>query len=183
MAQIYDTSEQPCVCGSGIITRLRCSRCDKPICPQCMVGSPVGYRCQECAAGRPSAIYATSTPLFLRAIGVGLAVAVGVGVLWGYFPEWEFYLALLLGFGVVEAMARAANYRRGGDLMVAAMCMITLGLIVSRYVMTIADPALTLDLLLNNLGSDFVRQAFYLRLLPDLLFAAIPYVIAYLRFR
>lgn len=183
MAQIYDTSEQLCECGSGVLTRLRCSRCGKPICPHCMVSSPVGYRCQQCASGRPNPMYQTSTPLFLRALGLGFVVSVAVGVLWGFYPAWEFYLALLLGFGTVEAMAWASRYRRGGDLMIAAMCMITLGLIVSRYVITIDNPFLTLDMLLNNLNEPAIRAAFYLRPIPDILFMALPYGIAYLRFR
>ena len=29
-------------------TTLRCSRCNKPICPKCAIKSPVGYRCPEC---------------------------------------------------------------------------------------------------------------------------------------
>lgn len=29
-------------------TSLRCSRCEKPICPQCAVQTPTGYRCKEC---------------------------------------------------------------------------------------------------------------------------------------
>lgn len=29
-------------------TSLRCNRCEKPICPQCAVLTPTGYRCQEC---------------------------------------------------------------------------------------------------------------------------------------
>lgn len=35
-------------------TYLRCSRCDRPVCPDCMRGAPVGQHCLECvaAAGR-----------------------------------------------------------------------------------------------------------------------------------
>ncbi len=29
-------------------TGLRCNRCEKPICAQCAVRTPTGYRCQEC---------------------------------------------------------------------------------------------------------------------------------------
>jgi membrane associated rhomboid family serine protease len=31
-------------------TSVSCSRCDRPICPECMTPSPVGMRCPECAA-------------------------------------------------------------------------------------------------------------------------------------
>ncbi len=32
-------------------TGLRCNRCGKPICSQCAVQTPVGYRCRECVRG------------------------------------------------------------------------------------------------------------------------------------
>jgi hypothetical protein len=47
--------------------------------------------------------YATSSPVLAKAAAAGLAVAVPVGLLWGFGPAWQFYLALALGFGVVEA--------------------------------------------------------------------------------
>lgn len=33
-------------------TRVSCSRCGKPICPECMTPSPVGMRCPDCAGDR-----------------------------------------------------------------------------------------------------------------------------------
>ncbi len=33
-------------------TRVSCSRCGKPICPDCMTPSPVGMRCPDCAGDR-----------------------------------------------------------------------------------------------------------------------------------
>ncbi len=32
-------------------TGIRCTRCDRPICAQCMVAAPVGFQCPECVAG------------------------------------------------------------------------------------------------------------------------------------
>jgi len=33
-------------------TLLRCNRCEKPICIQCAVQTPTGYRCKECVRGQ-----------------------------------------------------------------------------------------------------------------------------------
>lgn len=33
-------------------TTLRCSRCEKLICPKCAVRTPTGYRCKECVKGQ-----------------------------------------------------------------------------------------------------------------------------------
>jgi membrane associated rhomboid family serine protease len=32
---------------------VRCTRCDRPICPKCMITAPVGFQCPECVKGAP----------------------------------------------------------------------------------------------------------------------------------
>jgi membrane associated rhomboid family serine protease len=32
----------------GAETRVHCTRCDRPICPECMIPAPVGHQCPEC---------------------------------------------------------------------------------------------------------------------------------------
>lgn len=147
-----------------------------------MVESPVGYRCQACSSGRRVSAYRAPRSAILKAAGVGLFVASGVGYLWGNFPAWGFYMALLLGFGTVEAMARASNYKRGSDLQVAAFGMILIGIVVSRYTITL-DTGLSMQVILGNLDDSVLRRILYLRLIPDFVFMAIPFVIAYIRFR
>lgn len=57
-------------------TNLRCGRCDDLICPRCMVTSPVGARCPDCARiGRP-AILDTSSSELTRAVVSGFAAAI-----------------------------------------------------------------------------------------------------------
>jgi len=188
MATEYPRGEVKCVCGSGITTRLRCSRCGKPICYECMVESPVGYRCRECSSGPAVAMYRTSGALLARATGIGVLVAITIGVLWGNFPAWGFWMALLLGFGTAEAMAWAARYKRGSDLQVAAFGAVLIGLVVSRYTLAVVNPEnwpfeMTFQVLMDNFDQEFIRRAYYLRTIPDLVFAVIPFVIAYIRFK
>jgi DNA-directed RNA polymerase subunit RPC12/RpoP len=188
MATNYPQGEVDCVCKSGIKTRLRCSRCGKPICYECMVESPVGYRCPDCSSGPRVSAYRTTNALLARATGVGLVVAAAIGFLWGNFPSWNFYMALLLGFGTVEAMARAGNDKRGSELQIAAFGAVAIGLIVSRYTIAMVNPEnfpidLTFQLLRDNPDQDIIRRVFYLRIIPDFLFMAIPFAIAYIRFR
>ncbi len=35
-----------------VVTRVRCGRCEKPICPRCTVFGPAGTRCRDCARNR-----------------------------------------------------------------------------------------------------------------------------------
>lgn len=43
-----DTTTLYCYVHPNRPTTLRCNRCDRPICAQCAVRTPTGYRCKEC---------------------------------------------------------------------------------------------------------------------------------------
>ena len=78
-------------------TGVHCTRCGRPICPDCMVPAPVGHQCPQCVAdarreyrrgpGRRAAVTSVgttgATALILAAIGIGyvweLVVAGGPG--------------------------------------------------------------------------------------------------------
>jgi hypothetical protein len=148
-----------------------------------MVASPVGYRCPECARGPRPAIYSPSTSGLVKAAGVGIVVSAALGFFWGSYPSWGFYMALLLGFGVAESIAKVASYKRGPELQALSMGCVFFGIVVSRYTIAQLTPGLSLDLLLENPGDPFVRSVFYLRFIPDMLFMALSFVICYIRFK
>ena len=175
---IPSTGAVPCADHPDVETRLRCSRCGKPICPRCGVRTPVGMRCPDCAGTR-SAV-AANPARTLTAAAAGLGVATVVGIAWGFFPDWQFYWALLLGFGVVETMARLLTKQRGVDLQAIALVIVVYGMVLGRVVLA--------QRLGVNLGdvNDFgpvAQRVLYLRPIPDLLFALLPVVIAWIRFR
>ena len=172
--------ETRCSYHPSVATRLRCSRCGKPICPRCGVRTPVGLRCPECAGVRGLPTYATSSGVLARAAAAGLAVALAVGLVWGFAPDWGFYLALALGFGVAEAMAWASNAKRGRDLQVLALVIVAFGLALSRIVLA---QRLGLGWEAINALAPGVESVLGLRPIPDLLFAALPFVIGWIRFR
>ncbi|TXG80866.1 MAG: hypothetical protein E6R14_08625 [Thermomicrobiales bacterium] len=176
----FKSGEAPCSYHPDVITGLRCSRCGKPICPKCGVRTPVGMRCPDCAGVRGLPTYRTDSNTLVKSAIAGLVVAILVGVILGYLPEWNFYLTLVLGFGVAEAMARLSSEKRGHDLQVVGWIAVALGLVISRWV------------LMDRLGLpwEVVRQMppgldrfMNLELLPDGVIAVIPFLIVYLRFR
>jgi hypothetical protein len=148
-----------------------------------MVSTPVGFRCPDCARGPKPVLYQTSATGIAKAVIVGLTIAVGVGLLWGRFPEWRFYLALLLGFGISESISRVTNYRRGRELMTVAMVCVVVGLVISRIAIAAFSDVLTLDMLLNETSNEFVANQFQLEFIPDMVFMALPLAINYVRFR
>ncbi len=191
----YPAGQVPCSYHPNVMTGLRCSRCGKPICPACAVRTPVGSRCPDCAGVRGLPTYRTPTSNLARAAGAGLLVALVTAVLWRFFPEWQFYLCLLLGFGVVESMARIVRDKRGRDLQIVAMLIVTTGLVLSRVLLaqrfgvTFADVNAMEEGLVNQEiiaaygGFAPVDEILQIRLIPDLLYAALAYVIAWIRFR
>jgi hypothetical protein len=174
------SSDVPCPRHPKTMTRLRCSRCGTPICPQCAVRTPVGLRCPECAGVRGLPTYATPATSMLRAFLIAAAVGLAFALAFAWIPQWNFYLSLALGFGVAEGMNRAAKGKRGLDLQVLGI-LICLGAMVLGRVMLAWRLNLTWDDV--SAFSDYVEQALRLSLSPDGLFAAITLLIPWYRFR
>ncbi|MGW0937840.1 rhomboid family intramembrane serine protease [Streptomyces sp. NPDC002666] len=79
----------------GRETAIRCTRCDRPICPDCMVSASVGFQCPDCvrqgsgtghhpAAARPRTIAGgavASDPRLITKILLGINAAVFLAVL------------------------------------------------------------------------------------------------------
>ena len=148
-----------------------------------MVSTPVGYRCPDCAGVRGLPTVATPVSTLIKSVVIGALIASFVGVLWGYYPQWQFYLALILGFGVAEGMAWAANYKRGKDLQIAAIACVMLGIVLSRVFIAQNHPIFGIDTLLNNALDPVVSRTFQMRLLPDIAFIALAAAIPFVRFR
>ena len=174
------TGQVPCSYHPDVQTGLRCSRCGKPICPRCAVRTPVGMRCPDCAGVRGLPTYRTPANALVRAAGGALLVAVGVAVLWRFAPDWGFYLSLLLGFGVVETIARLTNNKRGADLQLLAIAAVTAGLVLSRVLLA-QRYGISWDQV--NALSPYAPRLLRIQLLPDLVYAALAYLIAWVRFR
>ncbi len=191
----YASGQVPCSYHPNVMTGLRCSRCGKPICPQCAVRTPVGLRCPDCAGVRGLPTYRTPASSLAKAAGAGLAVAVVTAVLWRFFPGWQFYLCLLMGFGVVETMARFAGNKRGADLQLLAVGTVTIGFLLSRVLLaqrfgiTLAEVnALDSQVINNEIFQEYRRpvsisEVLQLTFVPDVVYALLAYLIAWIRFR
>ncbi len=200
MAQSIPSSqsptEVPCSYHPKVLTGLRCSRCGKPICPQCAVRTPVGFRCPDCAGVRGLPTYRTPANSLAKAAAAGLAVALVTAVLWRFFPNWQFYLSLLLGFGVAETIARFSGNKRGADLQVLALGIITVGFLLSRVLLAqrfgiswsevnALDQAVITAETVQEYGRRAVpvSEVLQVDLVPDLVYVLIAYVIGWIRFR
>src|SRR5215217_6116614 len=66
-------------------TGVRCSNCERPICPDCMTSTPVGMRCPECArqSSKVRTMRTMTSEPTLTYILIGFNVLVGIGSLLG----------------------------------------------------------------------------------------------------
>lgn len=186
------SGEVACTYHPDVKTGLRCTRCGKPICPRDAVRTPVGLRCPDCAGVRGLPSIRTPSNVLFRATGAAVAVGVVVAVLWYLLPDWKFYLSLALGFGVAEAMAFVAKGKRGTDLQVAAIAVVTLAAVAARALLSWkygidVDQIASSERLILLEGGEAVagtaRDFLQLRIVPDALFLILSYAIVWIRFR
>ncbi len=126
-----------CANHPGVETHLRCSRCGKPICVQCVIQTPVGGRCAECAQVRKAPMFVVSPRLYARASVYGLVVALVAGLVWAHTGSLfglSSLLLLLVGYAVGEAVSRGANGRISRGLAVMAGAFTVLSAVVGRAV-------------------------------------------------
>ena len=126
-----------CATHPNIETNLRCGKCGKPICPKCMVQTPVGARCPDCARLYKLPTYRVSARYYLRAIGTALGMAIVCGVVWwvieGLVPF--IFLNLLLaagaGYAIGEVVSLSVNRKRGKGLASVAGIGVAISYLVS----------------------------------------------------
>lgn len=121
-----------CARHPGVETGLRCTACGTPICPDCMVETPVGMKCPDCGRLPLPAVYRMSP----GAIAVVVIVAALLGALAGALLfTWRLgFLTIFLGpfiGGVIgEAASRAAGWKRGRTMAITAAIACGLGIVL-----------------------------------------------------
>jgi len=111
-------------------TFLRCGKCDRPICLDCVVVGPAGTRCRECGATRTSPLFQVPADRLALGVAGGLAVGTAAGLViaaayrLGFFGFW---LGILGGWAVAETILRITGRRRGPRIEAAAGICAALG--------------------------------------------------------
>ena len=85
-----------CTVHPKVETGLRCNKCNRPMCTQCAVRTPVGYRCKECVRGQQKTFYNARSTDFLVQGAVSVVMG-GVGSLLMGFLRFGFF-GLLIAF-------------------------------------------------------------------------------------
>lgn len=152
-----------------VTTNLRCSKCESLICPRCLVQTPVGARCRECAQLRRLPIFEVGLGHYLRATGASLGLALVAGLVWGAIPFGGFFAFMvspLAGYAIGEGVSRAVNRRRSFGLKLLAAAGVILAYLIARGGVTAPSaaallaagaPGLLLELLLASVLSTLLN--------------------------
>ena len=118
---------------AGVETALRCSRCESPICPNCLIQSPVGARCSSCAQVRKAPMYTLNR----NQIVTGLLTAISGGVVMGYLWTWiglltgGIFFTIILGVGLGYAITKLMDFATGQRRGPVVIGFATLGIIIA----------------------------------------------------
>lgn len=109
-------------------TMLRCNKCNKPICAECAVQTPVGYRCKECVRSQQDKFYTASvsdrTKGFIAAavggviLGIAAALVGLLGLFFGILAA--VFVGPAVGGGIGEFIWRATGRKRSRNFNVYA---------------------------------------------------------------
>ena len=130
-----------CATHPDVETGLTCSKCGKPICPKCMVQTPVGARCAQCAKMSKLPTFQLSRSDYIKSILVGIAAAIVGGILW-YLIRWltpfivffNILIAAGIGYGIGQAMSLSVNRKRGIVLKTVAGICVLLAFIIANQI-------------------------------------------------
>ena len=125
-----------CRAHPGVETRLSCSNCGAAICPRCMVSTPVGQKCPECARQSGRARGTPTAALFGRVFAASLLTgAAGAVVLALVGFSFVYILGALYGYAVGTVARRAAGGRTRRSLGLVTVTGLVSALVVVLVVM------------------------------------------------
>ncbi len=130
MKLLDDVETRPCTRHPRRQTALRCGKCETPICTRCIVQTPVGARCRDCAQLRRLPQFDVGWSLLARSSAAALGISLLGWYLLSFVAFLRFFLAIVVGAAVGEAMSRLAKRRTNLTLEVAAVLVIVLGLAI-----------------------------------------------------
>lgn len=97
---------------------LRCIRCERPMCLDCLVRAPTGYMCKECSRQHEVKFFHGSTQdMVIHGIVCFVGMVIGAAILqqvqFASQLIFVFFLGPALGGGVAEIALRLTERRRG----------------------------------------------------------------------
>ncbi len=118
-------------------TGLSCASCGTPICPKCMVVTPVGMKCPTCGLDRNSPLYKVPPHRLALACMVAALAGALAGVLGPITGFFVFFVSAPYGYFAGSMVLRASGMKRGVKLEVLTGVCMVLGAVFPRLVFSL----------------------------------------------
>jgi hypothetical protein len=112
MIEQPSTTAQYCVNHPQRETLLRCNRCERPICTECAVLTPTGYRCKDCVRGQQKVFNTARWFDYPLAAAIGGGLALAGSLLVSFVGFFTLFIAPIVGMGIAEAIRWVTRRRR-----------------------------------------------------------------------
>lgn len=93
-------------------TYLRCNRCNRPICSQCAVLTPTGYRCRDCVRGQQRVFETAQSLDYILAGGIALVISFLGSYIAPVMQFFTIFVAPIVGMIAAEIVRRVTHRRR-----------------------------------------------------------------------
>lgn len=105
-----------CINHPGRETLLRCNKCEQPICIQCVIQTPTGYRCKSCVRGQQKKFDTAKTPDYILAPVIAGVLSFIGSYLIGFLGFITIFAAPFFGMVIVRAVRTVIKNRRSNAL-------------------------------------------------------------------
>lgn len=126
------TAEAPkmyCANHPTVETRLRCNRCEKPICARCAILTPTGYRCKECVRGQQK-VFETARWVDYPIVFFAVAILAFLGSMIAFRLGFFIIILAPIAGGLIAEVARyITRHRRSRNLYILAAISAVIGCI------------------------------------------------------
>lgn len=146
-------------------TALRCYTCNKPICTECAVKTPVGYSCPDCIRDLQKGYYTATFIDYIVAFVVTLPLAILASFVVGFIGFFVFFIAPVIGTLIGRIAFWAVRRRRGRYLSHLVAGTVVLGALVKLMAPTIVTLVIGMLLAPEQIEALFVSGSTWLRLL------------------
>ncbi len=125
-AEIAAGSTLHCIDHPQRETALRCNRCGAPVCTDCIVRTPVGFRCKACVKAQQAVFFSTRWYDYPVAALISLLLSIPAAAMAGMAGWWFAMIISPVAGGLIGGIVHWAIGRRRGQWiwLMVAVCMI-----------------------------------------------------------
>ena len=132
MEQAIDSSVMHCARHPREETAITCASCGTPICPRCMVSTPVGMKCPDCGKVKNSVLFKVS-PGRLVLAGITAMAAGVIAALIGHIGFFVLFVSIPYGYFAGGLILKASGMKRGRKLEVVVGALMVIGALAIQF--------------------------------------------------